>query len=150
MKGLRVFFVNACEERTHDYIDSEWALSEMHALDVSIKRATGSGTHFCIEFGTKKAASQDEAFDIGAYIIARIMWILNYIKIKRKASYMYITSDFEVAGIEDPSRPDVVLVRCEFYVERDGEPVKKTTLNYETDNFKDSIRNGSEEHLPSD
>lgn len=125
MKGLRAFFVNACEERTHDYIDSEWALSEMHALDVSIKRATGHGTHFRIEFGTSKAAVQNEAFDIGAYIIARIMWVLNYFKIKRKASYMYITSDFEVAGVEDPNRPDVVLIRCEFYIERDGEPVKK-------------------------
>ena len=26
----------------------------------------------------------------------------------------------------------------------------KTSPNYETSNFKDSIRNGSEEHLPSD
>lgn len=129
MKALRAFFVNACEERTNDYIDSEWALSEMHALDVNIERATGPGTHCGIEFATSKAAVQNEAFDIGAYIIARIMWVLNYFKIKRKASYMYITSDFEVTGIEDPNRPDVVLVRCEFYVERDGEPVKNKIKN---------------------
>ena len=131
MKGLRAFFVNACEDRTHDYIDSEWALSEMHALDVSIERATGKGTHCGIEFGTSKAAAQNEAFDLGSYIIARIMWALNYLKKKRKASYVHITSDFEVTGIEDPNRPDVVLVRCEFYVERDGEPVKKRLVESE-------------------
>ena len=124
MKGLRAFFVNACEERTNDYIDSEWALSEMHALDVSIERATGHGTHCGIEFAISKAAVQNEAFDLGAYVIAQIMWALNDFKKKRKASYVHITSDFEVTGIEDPNRPDVVLVRCEFYVERDGEPVK--------------------------
>lgn len=129
MKGLRAFFVNACEERTHDYIDSEWALSEMHALDVSIERATGKGTPCGIEFCTSKAAAQNKAFDLGSYIIARIMWALNDFKKKRKASYVHITSDFEVTGIEDPNRPDVVLVRCEFYVERDGEPVKNKIKN---------------------
>lgn len=129
MKGLREFFVNACEERTYDYIDSKWALSEMHALDVSIERATGPGTHCGIEFATSKAAVQNETFDLGAYVIACIMWALNDYKKKRKASYMYITSDFEVTGIEDPNHPGAVLVRCEFYVERDGEPVKNKINN---------------------
>ena len=131
MKGLRAFFVNACEERTNDYIDSEWALSEMHALDVSIERATGPGTHCGIEFATSKAAIQNEAFDLGAYAIAHIMWALNDFKKKRKASYIYITSDFEVTGIEDPNHPGAVLFRCEFYVERDGEPVKNKIKNWE-------------------
>jgi hypothetical protein len=127
MKGLRAFFVNACEERATDMMSADWILGHIYNPGKDIRHGckTEEGHHVIVNMGLSKQAVRNEFFHVDEFVGAKLIMSLNTYMKKRKATYLNITTDFELTAITDPQHPSAIAICCDFYVERDGIKVKK-------------------------
>ena len=127
MKALRELLLTACKERATDMMSADWILGHIYnpCTDIRHSDKNEEGHHVIVNMGLSKQAVRNEFFHVDEFVGAKLIMSLNTYMKKRKATYLNITTDFELTAIQDPRHPESIAIRCDFYVERDGIKVKR-------------------------
>ena len=127
MKALRELLLTACKERATDMMSADWILGHIYnpGKDIWHGCKTEGGHHVIVNMGLSKQAVRNEFFHVDEFVGAKLIMSLNTYMRKRKATYLNITTDFELTAIPDPQHLGAIAIRCDFYVERDGIKVKR-------------------------
>ena len=126
-KALRELLLTACKERATDMMSADWMLGHIYnpGKDICHIENTGEGHHVIVNMGLSKQAVMNEFFHVDEFVGAKLIMSLNTYMKKREASYLKITTDFEVTAIPDPQHLGTIAIRIDFYVDRDGIKIKK-------------------------